>query len=343
MHQIHASLEPTNTNMFSIDNFAGDKFSYQDYQKYLLGGAGLAIIGAGAYWWYKNSINLGTEYKPQIDDPVIQHQKRTFEESSKNSEFQKFVQHFSPPANLSAYLVPYERILYEQATVFNRLQDSKFVAKSTDLTRLIIAQRMNNYIKKKNYTSIGVPQKYIFLTGDVWTVIAEKIDETKNKPTIGLQQMMELTDIIETTGYSDFDDKNLMSDKNGKIFFIDTEDKSFISPIGKYNFGIIPGSKLRDEDTIALCKEKYINLNYFNQYLGRYGYLQKEDARNFLMQKINQLKIKYENSEETYTKITGATDLDDYNVNINALSEYIKPLIQSTRGLRAKPRNYFKK
>ncbi len=332
VQQIHSSLEPAHATTPSINSFTESSFFSNDNQKYLFGAMGLTALGAGAYWWYKNTMNL--------DILLADHQKRTDKESSKNSEFQKFVQHFSPPARLLSFLVPYEKIIYETPIVFNRMQNS-VLAKSTDLTRLIIAKRMSNYLQKKNYTSIGLPNKYIFLTGDIWTVIAERIHEKKGNHTITVQQMKELTDVIENMGYSDFDDKNLITDKNGKIFFIDTEDKSFISPIGKFHFGVIPGSTLRDEDTTALCKEKYLNLIYFNEYLNKYNYIQEKTAHEFLMQKIDQLKKQYGKSEETYTKVTGATDLDNYNVDINALNKYIEPLIQKTRGLRAQPRDYF--
>lgn len=316
MHQTHVSLAAEHT------------LSLTDNQKYLLGIAGLATIGIGSYLWYKNT-------------SITDHQKRTLKESSKNSEFQKFVQKFSPPSDLLDILVPNEQTIYEKPRDFNNAGYA-IVAKGTDLSRIIIAHRMNNYIEQKNYTSVGVPKKYIFLTGDVWTVIAEKIDETKDKHPVTLKQMQEAVAVIENMGYSDFDAKNLIFDKRGKIFFIDTEEESFVSPIGKYHFGVIEGTTLRDNDTKALCKEKSINLQYFDTYLNKCNYSQSKDAHDFLIGRIEQLKGQYENSKETYTKVTGRTDLDTYDVDMNALNEYINPLIKSTRGIYAKPRDYFK-
>lgn len=322
-HQVHANLKLEQTLSFSDD------------QKNLLVVAGLAAAGIGAYFWYRNTTNRA------VQSQINNHQKRTLEESSKNSEFQKFVQKFSPPGDLLDVLVSNEQTIYEKPRDFNNAGYA-IVAKGTDLSRIIIAHRMNNYIEKKKYTSVGVPKKYIFLAGDVWTVIAEKIDDRKDKRLVTLKQMQEAVDVVENMGYSDFDAKNLIFDKRGKIFFIDTEEESFVSPIGKYHFGQIEDSDLRDNDTTALCREKYMNLTYFEQYLKKSDHQQENAAQDFLVERIEKLEGQYENSKETYTKVTGRTDLDTYDVDMNALNAYIKPLVQSTRGIFAKPRNYFK-
>lgn len=320
-HQTHASLKLEQTLSFSDD------------QKNLLVVAGLAATGIGVYLWYKNTAN------PAVQSQLNNHHKRTLAESSKNGEFQKFVQKFSPPGDLLDVLVSNEQTIYEKPRDFNTAGYA-IVAKGTDLSRIITTHRMNNYIEQKEYTSVGVPKKYVFLTGDVWTVIAERIDERKDKHSVTLKQMQEAVDVVENMGYSDFDAKNLIFDKRGKIFFIDTEEESFVSPIGKYQFGVIEDSDLRDNDTAALCKEKHLNLKYFREYFNSHP--QEKAAQDFLIQRIEKLEGQYENSKETYTKVTGRTDLDNHDINMNALNTYIKPLVQSTRGICAKPRDYFK-
>lgn len=271
---------------------------------------------------------------------LIEHLHKTNEESSKNNHFKKFVTIFSPPPALLEILVPHEKTLYENSMLFNRMRNN-VLAKDTDLSRIIISQRMNNYIQQKEYLHVNVPKKYIFLTGDIWMVIAERIDSKKDPHTITLLQMQEAIDIVENLGYSDFDDINLITDSRGILFFIDTEEKSFISPIGKYNWGIIEGSHLKDNDTEALCKEKYLNLMCFNNYLDKYKYIQEEAARQFLKNRIETLKNTYETSSVTYTKVTGRTDLDNSEIDSTALNKYIQLLIQQTLGIRAKPRTYF--
>lgn len=96
--------------------------------------------------------------------------------------------------------------------------------KGYQFDRVINAKIAEQVIKKHYLDLIGIPKKTILFDGNSWKVVTEKVDVDEIRK-LSLEQTKQLTTFILETGFQDF--LNILIDKNGKLFFIDTEDSSF--------------------------------------------------------------------------------------------------------------------
>lgn len=184
--------------------------------------------------------------------------------------FKLFIQLYSPSPEVLQDWVMQEKTFYnhDASDKYNASQEDFFV-KNFDIFRIINARRIKNYIQQKNYMFVDVPKKYIFLTGDSWIVIAQKIKPLKDLTNykISEQAIDELSDIVTTMGFSDFGlGQNLIIGEDGKIWMIDVEKDAF--------------NPLSDKGP---CYNKYFNLIELKNSI---DYLLDSKARELLDKKI---------------------------------------------------------
>lgn len=147
--------------------------------------------------------------------------------SSDQKEFEKLVNEFSPSKTTLLKWIQDEREIYDWPSRYTQ-KSSDFYVKDEKVERVVNAAIIGNYIKEKKYKFVDVPKKYLFFAGDSWHVIAEKIPLLDDKDyKITIEQIKEVSDIVETMDYKDFFGINLIFGKNKKVFFIDTEDNAF--------------------------------------------------------------------------------------------------------------------
>ena len=120
-----------------------------------------------------------------------------------NKAFQKFVDVYSPPAPLLSTLIRNEKEIYDRPLFHYR--SDQIIAKGSReaVGRIILANRMRNYIQQKNFKFASAPQKYIFLAGDQWILIAQKIKRAQSPSPINLERIQELTDIATEFNFKD--------------------------------------------------------------------------------------------------------------------------------------------
>ncbi len=143
--------------------------------------------------------------------------------------------------------------------------EERFLYKGNDIKRLINAERMRECIKRHNLSCLKVPRKYLYKADSgILFVFAEKIvcnfklSCLRGCSILTLEETKQIITLHDETGYSDFNGNNVMRDvKDGKLAFIDTEERSF-NVCNKATF-IIKMSKnfLFDSEETKLWFEEY--------------------------------------------------------------------------------------
>jgi hypothetical protein len=215
------------------------------------------FMAAGLFQPNLPAMNISSHFA----SPEESYKKRVHEFTNDFVEFQKFALHFAPPHELLKELQRYETTICESSKLFY----PTFMSKKGDISRIINAHRIENYLCQNKVKFIRVPRKYLFLAGGRWVVIAEKIDEAKPEKSIGLAQLQELVDIVLALGFSDFHDKNVLTTRDGNFVFIDTEDNSF------------------------LHKNRHTLLKRLQAYLIEYKIALTQEAHNWLRETIKNL------------------------------------------------------
>jgi hypothetical protein len=149
-------------------------------------------------------------------------------------EFKKFVQKFWPPQHIIDEIEKYKETivtLHEVDRVrfpFGKFGDTyPLFVKSKQIDRIINAYCLRKLIKKHNLTDVvGVPAKYIYNLDGEWLVFAECIDTDGTILYITEEIVERLIPLQEDACYLDLHSANIRV-KNGKVFIIDTEDRSF--------------------------------------------------------------------------------------------------------------------
>lgn len=194
--------------------------------------------------------------------------------------------------------------------VFEDKPEREFYLKGRfPLSRVICARRMKNIIETEKYSTISVPDKYLFLSNSRKYVVcaAKKVVSTDEKEVvIELNQIREFAEMVFKTRFCDWHDGNFMIDKDKKIVFIDTDVKSF-SMGGRYAHHnleqmkkfLIPedGSKCKMHNTtVTLTPEAQ---SYLSDQIAHHG----------------------ENLQTTYRSLTQKTEYDTKDFNIPFIYE----------------------
>jgi hypothetical protein len=211
------------------------------------------------------------------------------EDKESSRELKEFIEMFAPPLNIQETIESNKDIKF--GFLEGRDKSANVYAKGRNFSRLFNAERMRNCIESNNFTTLAVPKKWIYKVNGQWRVYAEYIPSKKVKFT--LEEIKELVEFAEQTGYSDWSRVMKLSDevfvsvspnviadeRNGKITIIDTEDRSFKAP----------GVMYPDESFPKKCKlqSAYSLYKYFDDDM-------EDDARKWLDDYIIYLK---DNSE----------------------------------------------
>ncbi|HSC25428.1 MAG TPA: hypothetical protein VLB80_04415 [Candidatus Babeliales bacterium] len=208
----------------------------------------------------------------------------------------KVINHFSPPDSIIADYHVINRRSEDIKSKKHSDDLSKYIIKDNEsVSRVILAAAMKHIITEKNYTTVDVPEKYLFLTqkesskwneatkcfqmGYDYTLhcIAQKINgEHRPKKSIELQQMREFIDIIETTGFQDIHYKNFLYDSHNKLYFIDTERFSFSSLLND------DGQKKIQTEAFIFISSYYKVTEEVDTYLnGRYDESNKQNKTEY--------------------------------------------------------------
>jgi len=156
------------------------------------------------------------------------------------SEFEKFVQKFTPPKELQKIIEKHKEAIVNGSigiqgfrVGFIKDENSRplLLPKGDQIDRVINADRVRNCIQQNNFTTIEVPNKYVYPVDNQFKVFVQAIDADArflNTGEITLEEIKELTSFVEKTCYCDVKDDNILRNKqNGKLAIIDTENRSF--------------------------------------------------------------------------------------------------------------------
>lgn len=133
-------------------------------------------------------------------------------------------------------------------TIINNNNHPSMVLKGYEFDRVINAKIAEKVIKENNLDLIAIPKKTILFDGEKWKVVTEQIKGVIPPP-LSLEQVQQLAEFSKKTGFWDWNmyvasdtgfwdwsrhdmwnKGNIIFDpKSGKLFIIDTEDRSFTS------------------------------------------------------------------------------------------------------------------
>lgn len=167
-----------------------------------------------------------------------------------NIDIHTFIASFSPPTPLlselltefHSFTLEEKKLLATEPRSYNSFGSHNkkiYLKNGNSIFRIVCAHRMRKIIEEKKYKTIRVPHKYIFFMEKNVVCIAENITSTKNFPIIiTLEQMKELIEFIDITGFADFNNGNLIIAENNTIYFVDTEIRSFALHTNKKAFNL---------------------------------------------------------------------------------------------------------
>ncbi len=171
--------------------------------------------------------------------PVAHNEFDTWIPQSEKSDFQKFAERHAAPkklqksVNVAASKVcsccHYKDIIpvYEDG----KSEPTCYI--KHDIKRLIMAQRLREFIARNKLDKLAVADKYLVPVQDedgatCWKVVAPAVCGEKVK-NCTLDEAQQLATVAENAGYWDWfgGDSNILRRSDGKIVFIDTEARSF--------------------------------------------------------------------------------------------------------------------
>ena len=273
--------------------------SCYENKEYILGAVVVGLVAIPTYLHFTRPL-----------DPLDLYYNRVSAAIGNNQDTKKFIEKFSPPPALLRQLIEEQsQFTPEQKKRFNnnpraynntdfgQKNDLIYIKQDKAVPRIICAYRMKKLIEKKSYTTVDVPKKYFFLTDRFWVCVAEKITTTTDIPTTELQQMKEISDIA-LHGYTDFQTSNWIMDANHKLFFIDTEIRSFFFGKQKKSYAL---------EKLKILLESPKNL-----------YPTSQEAIDYLESKISQ----YQSSEQIIS-LPLMKDLDNDDINNEEVQKWL--------------------
>jgi hypothetical protein len=205
------------------NNTRDPEASYWNWKKWLAGTIGAALVGSSI-------TQINKEKKEKNNDQLSQPE---FEELRKFIEFVRDPELEKRWNACKENKECHEVILNANLiTIINK--KPYMVIKDSQFERVINAKLAEKVIAENDLNLIAVPKKTILFDGKSWKVVTQKIDG-KGPTELSLEQVQQMTQFALETGYWDWKFGNLIFDKkSGKLFIIDTEDRSFaggFSPI----------------------------------------------------------------------------------------------------------------
>lgn len=199
----------------------------------------------------------------------------------KYPELVKFYKRYGLPHTESTWITKNTKKSYnsysrrdELNLPFGEMQGrEKFFIKNNDIHRIINAERARNFIAQAKIDRLDIAQKYLGFFDGCFKVIAENI-KSHDKSHFTLEEVKQLTQFVEETGYRDWTGYNWTFDEQGKFVCFDTDDGGFA--VGRVHGG---------QDGIPWnCKLIYVvNLRYM------LGAQMNEDALAWITARANEL------------------------------------------------------
>ncbi len=147
-----------------------------------------------------------------------------------------FLERYAPPADLCVFIEQNKENKRLGWGTFGKLQGFPGIFKKGKgvfgIERLINAERLRKCIEIHNLFCLKVPRKYVYRINDEIFVFAEcigggSVGNNVSNRDLTLEEIKQLTILIEETGFSDIHSDNIIRDNENKLVFIDTESKSF--------------------------------------------------------------------------------------------------------------------
>jgi hypothetical protein len=158
--------------------------------------------------------------------------------------------------------------------------ETQFFIKGSEIDRVINAERLKSYLKRKGFGNFKVASECLHYTGQSVEILSPLIKLGNQDTKISLDEVKQILQIAQDTGYSDWQfGKNLMRDYLGHLVFVDTEDISFIC--GKEILLSIP----RVDETRRSKINKMVQL-----FMG-YQDAMNDEAKNWLQEQLDQYGV----------------------------------------------------
>lgn len=261
-----------------------------------------------------NVVNYADIFKAQDASPS----KTAFDKVL--PQVQQFIDSCTPPDDLlRKVLEKQDSFSQKERATFNcfaedssDFRNSFYVEEGHAITSMLGARRMQKLIDQEGYTTIGVPKKYLTLSNldeKQWIIVGDKISSppTSRPHIIGMQQMRELVDFVDKTGYITFGQWQV-DHSNSKILFCGSE----LWNGNKCAFSL--GDRTR-EYNVKKLKEFLLKSTR--------EYKVTQLATEYLDQKIDELKNLHQ-TREKYS-IPYRKDLDDNpNLDNKAMYQFLR-------------------
>ncbi len=274
------------------------------------------------------------------------------------SEFEKFAKKFAPPKEAQEIIeqnkdnleegssfgnVLYKGLAYAPTHLYGKCPTPSCWHVSGGISRIINAYRMANCIKRYNLSLLNVPQKYIYFVNDRWHVFTDYIrpdvaNHTEKK--LSDDQIQQVAKLVEETGYEDFGcpvegpqghfGRNIMS-KDGKLFFIDTENHSFMD-IHARKWVPPFWSDLSQKEEVSpyisgptishTCRAQYLENLYKHLYVNK-RFLGSDQLRTMLQDRLDYLWHHPEGMAKKQP-LHISTEFDDADINFKKARQELK-------------------
>jgi len=206
-----------------------------------------------------------------------------------------------PKYELGGLLAQQEKLTNQEQANFTWEGESYqgfYVKKHYPFSRVLCARRLKNLIESEGYTTVSVPDKYLFLGNnygycreDVLLAFARKVVPTDDKEIIiDRQQMMEFSDVVTKARFCDWNNGNFMIDDQKRIVFVDTEIRSFSH-----------GGRLK-EHNLKQIRRFFIPKDGRNCVLHGVTIKVADDAKVYLLDKIAEDKKAFESTCRSFTQ-----------------------------------------
>lgn len=145
----------------------------------------------------------------------------------------EFLEQYAPPEDVIQSIDSHFELFISFTKPHIFLCNGKlYYLKGQQISRLLNAIKLKDFIRKNKLTHIDVAKKYIYYKNNSYLIVAKYIEEEDNidKKYITPTMMQELILLTENTRFADWKCfSNLIFAKNGKLTIVDTEDRSFIN------------------------------------------------------------------------------------------------------------------
>lgn len=195
---------------------------------------------------------------------------------------------------------PYQNSkMYQQAGFFNRdkqgrhqfsavsgnlvpvANETQFFIKGSEIDRVINAERLKSYLRRKGFGNFKVASECLHYTGQSVEILSPLIKLGNQDTKISLDEVKQILQIAQDTGYWDWQfGKNLMRDHLGHLVFVDTEDISFSCgkeiPLSLSGIDEMRRSKIDKIVQIFMSYQDAMNdeaKNWLQEQLNNYGVL----------------------------------------------------------------------